>query len=188
MRMWTWIGRNPASAMPIAAPVIASSDSGVPKTRSGPYFSTSPRVVPWIAFGSSTSSPNTITEESRAISWSVASRTASTKERVRSSPGPLPNPSPTGRRAFVFSPFPGREGGWGVRFRLLSLMRGEGISFLLEDVAHEFGRVGERARLGEREGIRQFLFNLVLNAHADAGIELRCQLSDRVRLHPRLAL
>ena len=39
MRMWTWIGRSPANAMPIAAPVMASSDSGVPKTRSGPYFS-----------------------------------------------------------------------------------------------------------------------------------------------------
>ena len=39
MRMWTWIGRRPARAMPTAAPVMASSDSGVPKTRSGPYFS-----------------------------------------------------------------------------------------------------------------------------------------------------
>ena len=39
MRMWTWIGRSPARAMPMATPVMASSDSGVPKTRSGPYFS-----------------------------------------------------------------------------------------------------------------------------------------------------
>ena len=42
MRMWTWIGRSPARAMPMAAPVMASSDSGVPKTRSGPYFCEQP--------------------------------------------------------------------------------------------------------------------------------------------------
>ena len=45
MRMWTWIGRSPASAIPMAAPVIASSDRGVPKTRSGPCRSTRPSVV-----------------------------------------------------------------------------------------------------------------------------------------------
>src|SRR5258706_6535519 len=82
MRIWTWIGRNPASAMPTAAPVIASSERGVPKTRSDPYFSARPRVVPRIAFGSSTSSPNSSTFASRAISWSVASRIASTYDRV----------------------------------------------------------------------------------------------------------
>ncbi len=78
MRMWTWIGRRPASAMPTAAPVMASSDRGVPKTRSGPYSSSRPRVVPWMAFGSSASRPKRTTAGSRAISRAVASRTAST--------------------------------------------------------------------------------------------------------------
>src|ERR1044071_1180760 len=68
----------------MATPVMASSESGVPNTRSGPNFSNSPRVVPWIAFGSSTSKPNRITDESRAISCSVASRTASTYDSSRS--------------------------------------------------------------------------------------------------------
>src|SRR5262245_13007259 len=77
------MGRRPASAMPIAAPVMASSDSGVPKTRSGPYFASKPRVVPWIDLGSSTSRPKTSTAGSRAISWSVASRIASTYEIAR---------------------------------------------------------------------------------------------------------
>src|SRR5580698_9166395 len=73
--------------MPMAAPVMASSESGVPKTRSGPSFCSNPLVVPWIALGSSTSSPKTMTDESRSISWSVASRTASVYERVRSISG-----------------------------------------------------------------------------------------------------
>jgi hypothetical protein len=34
MRMCVWIGRNPASAMPIATPVIPSSDNGVSMIRS----------------------------------------------------------------------------------------------------------------------------------------------------------
>ncbi len=42
MRMCTWIGRSPARAMPMAAPVMASSERGVPKTRSGPYLASSP--------------------------------------------------------------------------------------------------------------------------------------------------
>src|SRR5258708_6389187 len=84
MRIWTWIGRNPARAMPTATPVMASSESGVPKTRSGPYLSVRPRVVPRMAFGSSTSRPKSSTFSSRAISWSVASRMASTKVRCLS--------------------------------------------------------------------------------------------------------
>ena len=38
MRICTWIGRRPANAAPIATPVIASSESGVPKTRSASVF------------------------------------------------------------------------------------------------------------------------------------------------------
>src|SRR5258708_36271586 len=68
----------------MATPVIASSESGVPNTRAAPYFSTSPRVVPWMAFGSSTSRPKRMTEASRSISWSVASRMASTYDNGRS--------------------------------------------------------------------------------------------------------
>ncbi len=49
MRIWTWTGRIPAIAAPIATPVIASSESGVVNTRSGPKRSTRPRVDPWIA-------------------------------------------------------------------------------------------------------------------------------------------
>ena len=49
MRIWTWTGRMPAIAAPIATPVMASSDSGVPNTRSGPNSCTRPRVEPWIA-------------------------------------------------------------------------------------------------------------------------------------------
>src|SRR5260221_8790668 len=69
--------------MPTAAPVMASSASGVPNTRSGPYLSTSPRVVPRMALGSSTSRPKRMTELSRSISRSCASRTASTNASVR---------------------------------------------------------------------------------------------------------
>src|SRR5690242_4515187 len=149
--------------MPMAAPVMASSDSGVPKTRSGPYLSASPRVVPWIAFGSSTSRPKTITAGSRAISWSAASRTASTNDSVRS------------------------EMGAALR-TALSRTRGEGIGFLLEDVRREFRRRGERARFREGEGVREFLLDLILNAHPVARGKRVRQLSQRVGGDPRLAL
>ena len=46
IRICTWTGRSPAIAAPIATPVIASSESGVLKTRSGPNLAASPRVVP----------------------------------------------------------------------------------------------------------------------------------------------
>ena len=46
IRMWTWMGRYPAMAMPIATPVMASSDSGVSKQRAGPNFLCRPMVVP----------------------------------------------------------------------------------------------------------------------------------------------
>jgi hypothetical protein len=36
MRMWTWIGRRPRMAAPSAKPVMASSEIGVSKQRSGP--------------------------------------------------------------------------------------------------------------------------------------------------------
>lgn len=78
MRMWTWIGRIPAMAAPMATPVIASSDKGVVKMRSGPKRSSRPRVDPWIALWSSTSRPKTKTLSSRAISWDTASARAST--------------------------------------------------------------------------------------------------------------
>src|SRR5260370_24094767 len=84
-RMCTWIGRKPAMAAPIATPVIASSDSGVSNTRPGPNFSASPRVVPLMPLWSSTPRPNSTTDGSRPITWSVASRIASTYDSRRSS-------------------------------------------------------------------------------------------------------
>ncbi|OGK81944.1 MAG: hypothetical protein A2X52_17115 [Candidatus Rokubacteria bacterium GWC2_70_16] len=45
IRICTWMGRSPASAAPMATPVIPSSQSGVLKTRSAPKRSASPRVV-----------------------------------------------------------------------------------------------------------------------------------------------
>ncbi len=128
MRMWTWIGRSPARAMPMAAPVIASSDSGVPKTRSAPYFSGRPSVVPWIAFGSSTSSPNRTTFGSRAISRSVASRIASTNERTRSPVFVVREAARSSRRQAANS-----------------------SASSVKMSRHQFARVRERARLRELE-------------------------------------
>src|SRR4051812_36174952 len=150
--------------MPIAAPVIASSERGVPKTRSGPYFSSSPRVVPWIDFGSSTSRPNTTTFGSRAISRSAASRTASTKESVRSAAG-------RGKRSTAFS-----------------TSRGDGIGVLLVDVAHEFGRDREGAGPREREGGRDLGVHLGLDAGPLVRGELLPEPAHRVGGDPRLAL
>jgi hypothetical protein len=77
IRMWVWIGRRPASAAPMATPVMPSSASGVSKTRSSPYLSWRPRVVPHIPLASSMPWPSTMTRGSAAISWSIASRIAS---------------------------------------------------------------------------------------------------------------
>ena len=63
----------PDSAEPIATPVIPFSEVGRSDTRSGPYFSSSPRVVPKIPFGSGTPSPMMWTRASRAMHRSVAS-------------------------------------------------------------------------------------------------------------------
>src|SRR2546421_2213909 len=161
MRMWTWIGRSPARAMPTAAPVIASSDSGVPNTRPGPYFSSRPRVVPWIAFGSSTSRPKTITFGSRAISRSAASRTASTNDSVRPA---------------------------AARLATLPAARGEGIDFLLEDVRGEFGDVRERAALGERERGGDLGLHLAFDRGPLGGREFGGEPADRVSFDPRPAL
>src|SRR5262249_17933945 len=67
---------------------MASSDSGVLKTRCGPKRCCNPSVDPWMALWSSTSSPNRKTRSSRSISSSTASRRASTE---RSSRGPVPS-------------------------------------------------------------------------------------------------
>src|SRR5581483_1710478 len=117
------MGRSPASAMPMAAPVMASSARGVPNTRSGPYFCCRPLVVPWMALGSSTSSPKMMTDVSRAISWSVASRTASVYEIVLSISGFLAN---IGEQLGVI-----REGALlGKRKRLLYLLLHGSFDFL----------------------------------------------------------
>src|SRR5262245_26009710 len=135
MRMWTWIGRSPARAMPIAAPVMASSDRAVPTTRSEPYFSTRPRVVPWMALGSSTSRPKTTTDGSRAISWSAASRTASTQESVRGS----------------------------LVARAGRIETACSMALLLENVAGQLLGPRERAGLGEGEGVGNLVLDGALD-------------------------
>src|SRR5260370_11228050 len=163
------MGRRPARAMPTAAPVMASSDSGVPKARCGPYFSARPRVVPWMAFGSSTSRPNRTTDGSRAISWSVASRTASTKESVRGETacrGPAVRPCWRGR----------------------SVEAGDGMGFLLEDVAGQLLGAGERAVLGEGEGRGHLAADLLLDRGPRLGAQRLGQAAQRVGGEPRPGL
>ena len=46
MNMISTIGRDPATAAPMAMPVKAGSEIGVLRMRSVPYFSTRPRVTP----------------------------------------------------------------------------------------------------------------------------------------------
>ena len=70
-------GRFPDTAAPNAAPVIASSEIGVSKTRLAPYFSYSPGVAAKTPPAAATSSPKKITLSSRASSSSSASRIAS---------------------------------------------------------------------------------------------------------------
>src|SRR3954470_3200066 len=70
-------GRSPATALPNAAPAIASSEIGVSKTRSAPCFSISPGVTANTPPAAATSSPKKITESSRASSSSIACRIAS---------------------------------------------------------------------------------------------------------------
>src|SRR6185437_12906351 len=148
--------------MPMAAPLIASSERGVPKTRSGPKRSRRPRVVPWIAFGSSTSSPKTITDSSRSISCSAASRTASTNDSVRSTAS--------------------RE-----RFGL-SQTCGEGIRILPIDIRHEFVGVRKRACLGERECLSDFRIGFSFDGGANAGRKFGGETEHGVGGKPRFHL
>ena len=64
-------------AAPIAAPMIASSEIGVSRTRLGPKRSKSPVVVLNTPPAAATSSPMKYTRSSRSISWASARATAS---------------------------------------------------------------------------------------------------------------
>ena len=75
-------GRSPEIAAPNAAPVSASSEIGVSKTRSRPYFSYSPGVTANTPPASATSSPKKMTRSSAASSSSSASRRAVRKSIV----------------------------------------------------------------------------------------------------------
>ncbi len=49
MKSMNWIsamGRMPVNAAPVATPAMAASEIGVSRTRSSPYFWTSPSVTP----------------------------------------------------------------------------------------------------------------------------------------------
>src|SRR4051812_40601743 len=72
-------GRSPPTALPKAAPAMASSEIGVSNTRSGPCFSCRPPVTANTPPGAATSSPKKITASSRASSSSRASQIASRK-------------------------------------------------------------------------------------------------------------
>src|SRR5262245_18593387 len=65
-------GRRPVTAAPYAAPVIASSEIGVSKTRVGPCVACSPGVAANTPPAIATSSPKRITRSSRASSSSSA--------------------------------------------------------------------------------------------------------------------
>src|SRR5580658_5166227 len=159
---------------------MASSERGVPKTRSAPYFSTNPRVVPWMAFGSSTSRPKTITDRSRSISWSVASRTASTYESVRSTFASRGPPLTASR-------------GESISFITVGVMSGsplqrEGFGSGVEDVGRQLGQVRERARLGKGDRFFDFLVDFRFDLLAFASRQKFGQPFDLVVFDPRLGL
>src|SRR5947208_2504772 len=103
-----------------------------------------------------------MTDSSRFISCSAASRTASTNEIVRSA----------------------------VRAGRFALSRncGKGIGVLLIDVRYEFGVMRERARLGEGERIGDLRLDLVLNGCTGAGGQLTSHSLNGVGDDPRFAL
>src|SRR5712671_207896 len=79
MKSLNWIsgtGRRPYIAMPMAAPTMPASASGVSMTRSGPNSSYSPAVARKTPPNFPTSSPSTTTRGSRRISTRSASLTA----------------------------------------------------------------------------------------------------------------
>src|SRR5437660_846507 len=79
MKSLNWIsgtGRSPYIAMPMAAPTMPASASGVSMTRSAPNSSTSPTVARKTPPNLPTSSPSTTTRGSRRISSLSASLTA----------------------------------------------------------------------------------------------------------------
>src|SRR5262245_3940965 len=73
MNMISTIGRLPASAAPVASPMMLSSLIGVLMTRRSPNFSRSPAVTP-NGPPTATSSPSTMTRRSRSISCAIAWR------------------------------------------------------------------------------------------------------------------
>src|SRR2546430_1807756 len=95
MKSESWIsgpGRSPYSAMPMAAPTIPPSASGVSITRSGPNSSYRPAVARNTPPNLPTSSPSTTTRGSRRISSRRASLTAWMMFHwaIRASPGRRP--------------------------------------------------------------------------------------------------
>src|SRR5437588_2914168 len=79
MKSENWIsgtGRSPYIAMPMAAPMMPASASGVSMTRSAPNSSISPSVARKTPPNLPTSSPSTTTRGSRRISIFSASLTA----------------------------------------------------------------------------------------------------------------
>src|SRR5215475_5612730 len=88
-RMWVMTGRMPRSAAPTATPVMAFSDTGMSRTRRGPYLSASPRVEPNTAAASGAPSPRTITRGSLAMDRSSASARAWTNLSCRVVPAGL---------------------------------------------------------------------------------------------------
>ena len=81
-----WIstmGRASASASPTPRPVIACSEMGVSRTRSGPKRSLSPVETPKTPPPSATSSPKRRIRSSAAIAWWCASLRAPAYERIR---------------------------------------------------------------------------------------------------------
>src|SRR5262249_1318139 len=77
----------------------------------------------------------------------------------------------------------GRGVGW-----VLSLSRGEGIAFLLEDVRREFRWAGERARFRERERGGDFFLDLPLDAGPLLGGKLVRASPPRAARPPWVAL
>src|ERR1041384_7612418 len=85
MKSWNWIsgtGRNPYVAMPMAAPMMRDSLSGVSSTRASPYLAHRPSVARKTPPFLPTSSPRMQTFSSRPMAWSRVCVTAWIRVRL----------------------------------------------------------------------------------------------------------
>src|SRR5579872_2037389 len=133
-----------------------------------------------MALGSSTSRPNRITDRSRSISWSVASRTASTYDSVRSI---------FASRGAVLA----ARRGDSISLRAVGVMSGsplqrEGFGRCVEDVGRQLGEVREGARLGKGNRLLDFLVDLGFDLFAHACRQEVGQPFDLVILDPGFGL